>query len=236
MTRSENLPGTRDDAAPRSLCVYNISATEPRPRWPWLPTTPDSNRSGLVSTSCSRADYGSEHPTTGDTAHQHHTGTDRRSVHLAARPPRGPGHVCPTATTHYPAGDRDIHPPPPPPAPHGTHDVSPCRTSPAVASCSASARGGSREGSTPLDVPFEEPRHPHGRDAERSSGGPGGANLFSHDGPLFSSGTLQLSPRASRRAAHPRRQHRTSAPSRRHGRRRLVQLRDTVARRRHPAP
>ena len=177
-------------------------------------------------------DYASEHPTTGDTAHQHHTGpiVDPSTklldplVALAA---------CAAATTRLRLATGIYilplrHPLLTARMTLTLQDVAGGRFLLGVGS------GWLEEEFDSLGVPFDD-RAARMDETLAILREAWSGKVFSHDGPLFSFGNVQLSPEPVS-AADPRRQHRTGAAPGRHRRRRLVQLGDTLVRGRRPAP
>ena len=179
------------------------------------------------------SDYGSEHPTTGDTAHQHHTGpiVDPSTklldplVALAA---------CASVTTQLRLATGIFilplrHPLLTARMTLTLQDVAGGRFLLGVGS------GWLEEEFEALAVPFDD-RAARMDETLAILRRAWSGDTFSHDGPLFTFGNVQALARAGRRAPDPRRQQRTSAPPRRRRRRRLVQLRDTFVRGRRPTP
>ena len=160
-------------------------------------------------------DYGSEHPTTGDTAHQHHTGpiVDPSTklldplVALAA---------CAAVTTHLRLATGIFilplrHPLLTARMTLTLQDVAGGRFLLGVGS------GWLEEEFDALGVPFDD-RAARMDETLAILRQAWSSDTFSHDGPLFSFGDVQLLTRTGRRAADPRRQQRTSAPPSRHRR------------------
>ena len=180
------------------------------------------------------ADYGSEHPTTGDTAHQHHTGPIVDPVDETARPARRARRVRQRhhADLRLATGIFIL------PLRHPLLTARMTLTLQDVAGGRFMLGVGSgwlEEEFDALGVPFDE-RAARLDETLAVLRAAWGGDEFSHDGPLFPFGNVKVSPEPVRRAADPRRQHRAGAAPGRHGRRRLVQLRHPVVRRGRPAP
>ena len=205
------------------LSAYDISGTE-LVSWPAAADEAGFESLWLGEHIVLPSDYGSEHPTTGDTAHQHHTGPIVDPVDQTARPARRPRRV---RQRHHPpaVGDRDLHPAPPSPAAHRPHDPHPAGRRRRPLPASASAPGGWRRSSTRSACPSTTV--PPGwtrrwRSCVRAWSG----DTFSHEGPLFAFGNVQLSPEPVDVPLILGGQHRAGAAPVRHRRRWLVQLRD----------
>ncbi len=214
------------------LSVYDISGTE------LVQLAAAADEAGFESLWLGEhivlpSDYGSEHPTTGDTAHQHHTGpiVDPSTrlldplVALAA---------CASVTTHLRLATGIFilplrHPLLTARMTLTLQDVAGGRFLLGVGS------GWLEEEFDALGVPFDD-RAARMDETLAILRAAWSGDVISHDGPLFSFGKVQLSPAPVDGAADPRREHRTGTSPVRYRRRWLVQLGDPLVRGRRPAP